>query len=158
MRKIIFLLLILTAGYIGFQKFFRNPRIKAEELEEVMIYDDYGKERKVTFLAEIADDPFERQKGLMYRQNLTKDHGMLFVFKRGGRYPMWMKNTPISLDMIFIDSSHRVVELVENTQPNSEHSYGGTKRCNYVLEVSSGSIEKYGITEGNVVKGLSKAR
>ncbi len=156
MRKILVILLILAAGYIGFQKFFRNPKIVAGDLAEVMVYGDYGQERKVTFLMEVADDPFERQKGLMYRKSLPKDHGMLFIFKREGRYPMTMKNTFIPLDIIFVGSSHRIVELVENAEPQSDGPYGGSQRCNFVLEVNAGSIEKYGIKVGNVVKGLSK--
>lgn len=156
MRKIVVILLIVASGYIGYQKFFRNPKIVAGDLAEVMVYGDYGKERKVTFLMEVADDPFERQKGLMYRESLPKDHGMLFVFKRGGRYPMTMKNTYIPLDMIFVDSSHRIVELVENAEPQTESAYGGNKRCSFALEINAGSIKKYDIKVGNVVKGLSK--
>lgn len=158
MRKILAVILIVAAGYIGFQKFVRNPEIEAGNLEEVMIYDDYGEKNKVTFLVEIADDPFERQKGLMYREKLLKDHGMLFVFKRSGNYSMWMKNTSIPLDMIFINSSHQVVELIENATPNTEIEYGGTELSSFVLEVNAGSIKKYGINVGNVVKGLSKGR
>lgn len=156
MRKIVIILLIIGAGYIGYQKFFRKPTIKAENLAEVIIYGDYGKDKKVTFLMEIADDPFERQKGLMYRESLAKDKGMLFVFKRSGRYPMTMKNTYIPLDMIYIDSSHRIVEIVKNAEPETDGPYGGNKRASYVMEVKAGSIEKYGIKVGNVVKGLSK--
>lgn len=156
MRKIVFILLIAVAGYIGYQKFFRNPKIEAGNLEEVMIYDNYGKEKKATFLVEVADDPFERQKGLMYRDNLPRDQGMLFVFPRGGRYPMTMENTYIPLDMIFIDSSHRIVEIYETARPKTQGPYGGKTRCSYALELNAGSIEKYDIKKGNVVKGLSK--
>lgn len=156
MRKIVIILLVATAVYLGYQKFFRNPKIEAGNLEEVIVYDNYGDEKKVIFLMEIADDPFERQKGLMYRENLPEDQGMLFVFKRGGRYPMTMKNTYIPLDMIFVDSSHRIVELVRNAQPQTDGPYGGNRRCSYALEVNAGSIEKYDIKVGNVIKGLTK--
>lgn len=156
MRKIVIILLVVSTAYLAYQKFFRNPKIEAGNLSEVIVYDDYGKEKKVTFLVEIADDPFERQKGLMYRESLPRDQGMLFVFARDGRYPMTMNNTYIPLDMIFIDSSHHVVELVENTEPKTDGPYGGDRMSSYALEVNAGSIEKYDINIGNVVKGLSR--
>ncbi len=155
-RNILVILLIIAALYIGYEKILRNPSIRPADLEKIYIYDELGRDIKAEFEAEIADSPYSRQRGLMFRETLSEDNGMLFVFKREGRYPMWMKNTYIPLDMIFINSSRQVVELVENTEPESETSYGGSSRSSYVLEVNAGTIEKYDINIGDVVKGISK--
>src|SRR3546814_11942407 len=72
------------------------------------------------FQVEIADDDAERSQGLMYRRELAPDHGMLFVFDRPIMIAMWMTNTPLPLDLLFISSNGKVVDMHERAVPFSD--------------------------------------
>ena len=69
------------------------------------------------FQVELARTESERDQGLMYRKELDKNKGMLFIFDKEGIYPFWMKNTLIPLDMIWIDSNNKIVFIAQNVQP-----------------------------------------
>lgn len=103
------------------------------------------------FTVEIARTDQERATGLMYRKELPEGRGMLFDFSPEQNVSMWMKNTFISLDMIFIDREGRILRIAENTEPQSEKiiSSGGPARA--VLEVIAGTARKYGIQPGDKV-------
>lgn len=104
------------------------------------------------FNVEIVDTPQTRQQGLMYRERLGADEGMLFIFDSTGRYPFWMKNTLIYLDMIWIDSKNKVVAIHRYAEPCTAdpcRSYDPEAEALYVLEISGGiSVEK-GINIGD---------
>ena len=111
------------------------------------------------FSVEIAKTDEERATGLMYRKELADGRGMLFDFTPEQQISMWMKNTFISLDMIFIGGDGRVLRIAENTEPQSTRiiSSGGPARG--VLEVIAGSARKFGIAPGDqVVHPLFKKR
>ncbi|MFO1111111.1 MAG: DUF192 domain-containing protein [Bradyrhizobium sp.] len=103
------------------------------------------------FSVEMATTEDEKQKGLMYRRELADGKGMLFDFSPEQQISMWMKNTYISLDMIFIRADGRVLRIAENTEPESTKiiSSGGLARG--VLEVPAGTAQKYGIAPGDRV-------
>ena len=103
------------------------------------------------FAVEMATTDDEKQKGLMYRRELADGKGMLFDFSPEQQISMWMKNTYISLDMIFIRADGRVLRIAENTEPESTAiiSSGGLARG--VLEVPAGTAQKYGIAPGDRV-------
>ncbi|HKU04562.1 MAG TPA: DUF192 domain-containing protein [Bradyrhizobium sp.] len=103
------------------------------------------------FSVEMATTEDEKQKGLMYRRELADGKGMLFDFSPEQQISMWMKNTYISLDMIFIRADGRVLRIAENTEPESTKiiSSGGLARG--VLEVPAGTARKYGIAPGDRV-------
>lgn len=103
------------------------------------------------FTVELAKTDQERATGLMYRKELPEGRGMLFDFSPEQTISMWMKNTYISLDMIFIRSDGRILRIAENTEPLSEKiiSSGGPARA--VLEVIAGTARKYGIAPGDRV-------
>lgn len=104
---------------------------------------------------EIADNPFEQSKGLMYRNNLDWNSGMLFVFDNERVQSFWMKNTLIPLDMIFIDKNHRIVDIKENTQPckiQNCPSYISKQPAKYVLEVNAGYAKENYINIGDTLK------
>ncbi|MBU2650604.1 MAG: DUF192 domain-containing protein [Bacteroidetes bacterium] len=97
----------------------------------------------------IADDPYERSKGLMYRHSLPDTVGMFFIYERQEILNFWMKNTPISLDIIFLDRDYRVVSIAEHTHPFSEDMIPSIKPARFALEVNAGFAEKHGIKPGD---------
>jgi uncharacterized membrane protein (UPF0127 family) len=109
--------------------------------------------REHVFQVEIADTPDERARGLMHRQELADDHGMLFVYPRSERIAMWMRNTPIPLDMLFIDRTGRVTQVHERAVPFSEATIASRRRVKYVLEVPGGTAERLGLEPGDQVGG-----
>ena len=103
------------------------------------------------FAVELAVTDEERARGLMYRRSVPEFYGMLFDFKRDQEVTMWMKNTYVSLDMIFIQSNGRIRRIAENTETESEKIIpsGGPVRA--VLEVAAGTARKLGIEPGDRV-------
>ena len=103
------------------------------------------------FSVEMATTEEEKQTGLMYRKELADGKGMLFDFNPEQEVSMWMKNTYVSLDMIFIRADGRILRIAENTEPLSTKiiSSGGPARA--VLEVVAGTAQKYGIRPGDRV-------
>jgi uncharacterized membrane protein (UPF0127 family) len=103
------------------------------------------------FSVEVATTEQEKQTGLMYRKELADGKGMLFDFNPEQEISMWMKNTYVSLDMIFIRADGRILRIAENTEPESTAiiSSGGLARG--VLEVAAGTARKYGIAPGDRV-------
>jgi uncharacterized protein len=104
-----------------------------------------------TFAVEMAVTPEDQAKGLMFRRELPEGQGMLFDFQREQPTTFWMKNTYVSLDMIFIRADGRILRIAENTVPLSEALVpsGGPVRA--VLEVVAGTAKKLGIAPGDRV-------
>jgi uncharacterized protein len=100
---------------------------------------------------EIADNEEERMRGLMYRQSLPENAGMLFIFTNDEDRSFWMKNTFISLDIIYINSKKEIVSIQKYTQPKSTYSIPSEKPAMYVLEVNAGFTDKYGINPGDKI-------
>lgn len=107
---------------------------------------------KATFSVEVADTPEKRRWGLMYRQELGDDEGMLFVFPDERDQSFWMKNTPLSLDMIFMDGRRRVVGIIHDTVPFSTRSVSVGVASRYVLEVRAGVARRNRIAVGDVAR------
>jgi uncharacterized membrane protein (UPF0127 family) len=103
------------------------------------------------FSVELAVTDEERQKGLMYRRSMPEMYGMLFDFKRDQEVAMWMKNTYVSLDMIFIQSDGRIRTIAENTETESEKIIPSRGPVRAVLEVAAGTARKLGIQPGDRV-------
>lgn len=114
-----------------------------------------GEPVPVVVNVEIADTEEERAQGLMYRESLENYSGMLFVFEEEANNAFWMKNTSISLDLIFVDSGKKIVDVIENAQPCTEGHICPTLRPQvkymYCLEVNGGFVEENRIGEGNSV-------
>jgi uncharacterized membrane protein (UPF0127 family) len=106
----------------------------------------------VTVTVEIADTPEARSHGLMYRNDLAADAGMLFIFPVASEQRFWMKNTPLPLDMVFIGSDHRIAGIVADTHPFSTAPLGVSAPSQYVLEVHAGFCAKHGIAAGDRVE------
>jgi hypothetical protein len=103
------------------------------------------------FEVELAVSDEERSKGLMFRKELPEGRGMLFDFKREQVVAMWMKNTYVSLDMIFIRGDGTVVHIAERTKPLSEALISSRFPVRGVLEVVGGTASRLGIRPGDKV-------
>jgi uncharacterized membrane protein (UPF0127 family) len=103
------------------------------------------------FSVEIATTEQEKQTGLMYRKELADGKGMLFDFNPEQEVSMWMKNTYVSLDMIFIRADGRILRVAENTEPLSTKIVSSRGPARAVLEVVAGTAQKYGIRAGDRV-------
>ncbi|QAU47200.1 DUF192 domain-containing protein [Bradyrhizobium guangzhouense] len=103
------------------------------------------------FSVEMATTDEEKQTGLMYRKELADGKGMLFDFNPEQEVSMWMKNTYVSLDMIFIRADGRILRIAENTEPLSTRIISSKGPARAVLEVVAGTAQKYGIRVGDRV-------
>ena len=103
------------------------------------------------FSVEMATTEEEKTTGLMYRKELADGKGMLFDFKPEQEVSMWMKNTYVSLDMIFIRADGRILRIAENTEPLSTKIISSQGPARAVLEVVAGTAQKYGIRPGDRV-------
>ncbi len=103
------------------------------------------------FSVEMATTDKERETGLMYRKELPDGKGMLFDFSPEQQISMWMKNTFIPLDMIFIRADGRILRIAENTEPHSLAIISSGGLAKGVLEVIAGTAQKYGIAPGDRV-------
>ena len=128
--KIIFLFLSLSL-YAGN---FKNIKI-------VPKYDS------INFEAEVSDSKKKRAKGLMYRKSLKKNKGMLFVYNKEEDVHIWMKNTYINLDIIFISKNKIIIDFKKNAKKLSTTII--SSKAKYVLEINSGLINKYKINIGD---------
>lgn len=110
-----------------------------------------------TIYAETAIEYQEMLRGLMFRESLANDHGMLFFHNKVGRYSYWMFQVKIPLDIIWMDHSKTVVEVLANVPPcpsaksNECPQHGGTKDAQFVLELAGGMAAKYGVTVGSKI-------
>jgi uncharacterized membrane protein (UPF0127 family) len=103
------------------------------------------------FSVEMATTEEEKTTGLMYRKELADGKGMLFDFTPEQEVSMWMKNTYIPLDMIFIRADGRILRIAENTEPLSTRIIPSGGLAKGVLEVIAGTAQKYGIAPGDRV-------
>lgn len=104
--------------------------------------------KAVSITIEVADTPEARIKGLMERWFLPEFHGMLFIFDRSEVQRFWMHNTPLSLDMIFVDENRRILNIAESTTPLTKQTYSSRGPARYVVEVRAGFSKRHGIDEG----------
>lgn len=103
------------------------------------------------FMIEIARTDGERDKGLMFRAAMPDDHGMLFVFPRAQRLRFWMKDTPLALDILFIDDGGRVGAIRRGT-PWSPSIIDSGRPARYVLELKAGTAAMEGIRAGDRIE------
>lgn len=106
--------------------------------------------------AEVMMNPVDMQRGMMYRDSLPPDRGMLFIHTQPGLFSYWMYNVKIPLDIIWMDANGRVVEIVPQAPPCTTRAsecphYGGTKQSQYVLELAGGEASRNGIQVGSIV-------
>jgi uncharacterized membrane protein (UPF0127 family) len=108
--------------------------------------------------AEIMVRPEDVMRGMMFRDSLPPDRGMLFLHGEPGNYPYWMYQVEIPLDIIWMDLTGRIVEMSPNTPPCGAEkasecpNYGGTKVSSIVLEVAAGTIERHNLRVGQRIR------
>ena len=110
---------------------------------------------KSVIAVEVAADDEMRAQGLMYRDHLADDRGMIFLFPQAGEYPFWMKNTLIPLDMIWSDANHRIVHIAHDVPPCKADpcpNYPPHAEASSVLELAAGVAAKHHLAEGDTLK------
>jgi uncharacterized protein len=125
-----------------------GPTARAASIQSLEIVTKSGVQ---VFSVEMATTEEEKTTGLMYRKELADGKGMLFDFSPEQQVSMWMKNTFISLDMIFIRADGRILRIAENTEPQSTKIISSGGLAKGVLEVIAGTAKKYGIEPGDRV-------
>ena len=107
--------------------------------------------------AEAEIDPTDMQKGMMFRDSLARGRGMLFIHQTPGLNPYWMYQVRIPLDIIWMDSSHRIVEISADTPPCQTKAslcpnYGGHQTAQFVLELGGGEARRFGLSVGQALQ------
>lgn len=112
---------------------------------------------------EIAQTPEERRRGLMFRELTDEQQGMLFIYDGAQPRAFWMRNTPTSLDIIFVGSDRRIVNIATRTRPYSDQTYRSSGPAQFVVEVRAGFAQRQSIGPGTRIEwkalsGLDKIR
>ena len=102
-----------------------------------------------TIDVEFAKNEMERSLGLMYRSSMDEHQGMWFIFPEEAPRSFYMRNTEISLDIIYLDKDKKVVSIAKNARPYDETSLPSEKPAMYVLEINGGLADKWGIDKGD---------
>ncbi|HXQ40157.1 MAG TPA: DUF192 domain-containing protein [Candidatus Udaeobacter sp.] len=124
----------------------------ASQAEDLDIVTSQGPQH---FSVELATTEAERELGLMYRQNLAADAGMLFIYPGEQEVAFWMKNTLIPLDMLFIGADGRIRRIEERAIPLNETPISSIYPVKAVLEVNGGTVERLGIHAGDLVRNAA---
>ena len=132
--------------YLTFSFFLISFYTFSNEKIEVSIYN-----KNITFNVEVAKTIEERRTGLMYRKKLLNNEGMLFIFPREKIIQLWMKNTYIPLDVIFISENKVIVDIKKNMEKLSETIVKSKVKSRYALEFNAGLINKLDIEIGDKV-------
>lgn len=105
--------------------------------------------------AEVAATDPQRQQGLMFREKMANNHGMVFVFDQSNPQCMWMKNTPLPLSVAFLDADGKIINI-EDMQPKTLESHCSTKPAKYALEMNLGWFKQKNVKPGSAIGGLPK--
>lgn len=150
-------ILLVVLFYKGGQKDLSDEGYEKDIARQLGL--NFDKEGELAFLSEngdtlaaidieIADDNAERRIGLMFRESMKENQGMLFIFPDEAIRSFWMRNTYMSLDMIFVNRNDEIVTIQKNTVPLTENSYFSTRPAVYVIEVNAGFADRHGIKVG----------
>ena len=171
LKYTILFLILITAGYYIYVAYFKGYEkeqdytLSTDRTEQFKNIQEpqFKKEGELQFLKkdgsliekidiEVADNEPERRQGLMYRRTMDENRGMLFIFPQEELQDFWMKNTIMSLDIIYVNKNKEIVKIHKNTIPFSEASVPSIKPAIYVVEVNAGHTDKLGIKEGDRIE------
>lgn len=110
------------------------------------------------FTVELAISEDQREYGLMFRKAMPEDHGMLFVFEKARNVMMWMENTPLPLDMLFLSAGGTITHIQENAVPYSKAIINSGGPVKYVIELNGGVARKLGLSVGDKVSSATIAK
>lgn len=108
-----------------------------------------------TFSVEVADTPDKQQLGLMFRDHMPRDHGMLFIFPNESLRSFWMKNTRIPLDIIYFDADYRLVSVARGARPcrtTQCRGYPSAGPAKFVLELNAGLADELRLEPGDIME------
>lgn len=136
-------LIYIFALYLLFKKMY----------DVILNYKEYYSSNKLRLNLVKANNNQKRNKGLMFRRKPLKDNeGMLFIYSKPQIIKMWMKNTYIPLDVLFLDDKLKVIEIKQGLKPHDiKTNYSSTEKCKYAIEVNEGSVRKNKIKVGTVI-------
>lgn len=143
-RRFLWALALLLAAAPGLA-----VALESFESDEIVIETEAGKRH--TFLVELATTPAQQAQGLMFRKSMPAERGMLFIYSPPRRTAMWMMNTFIPLDMLFIAADGRIVKIAERTVPHSRATVSSEEVVLAVLELNAGTASRLGIAPGDRV-------
>lgn len=138
----------LATLVIGFSVF-AQPLLALCADDKLTVSGDFG---QATFSIDVADDPQERAKGLMFVEDMPMLTGMLFVYARPQSVSFWMKNTLIPLDMLFASPEGEILRIHENAVPGDLTPIPGGDGVQMVFEINGGLSQRLGIAEGDVLQ------
>lgn len=139
---------ISVSAFLGFSTLSWSQGLLTFEKSKLKIRTLKGEN---SFEVELAVTERQHSQGLMYRRSMAANAGMLFDYGSMRHIRMWMKNTYLPLDMIFIDSKGKIINIVERTIPHSLSVISSRGRVRAVLELNSGTASRLGIIEGDRV-------
>ena len=126
-----------------------EARAEVLEKQPLTFLSSAGKHR---ITVEVADTDQERSTGLMFRRSIGDEEGMIFIYPQDEPISMWMKNTYISLDMIFVRSDGTIQRIASDTEPFSEQTISSGANVRAVIEMKAGSAKRLGIKPGDKVE------
>ena len=129
-----------------------SAQVKLQSFERDTLAIETGGGERYRFEVELARTDAQHAQGLMYRRSLAEDAGMLFLYRGAGTVSMWMKNTKIPLDMMFIAPDGHIVDIAERTVPYSLETVSSRRAASAVLEVNGGTVARLGIQTGDRVR------
>jgi uncharacterized protein len=153
-------LALFGIGYVA-RPFLNKSNAKNSTVEQTTTAPAFVKEGEVRFIqdgktlqkidVEIAQNDQELQKGLMFRPFMPDSVGMLFIFEQSEPQGFWMRNTMISLDIIYVNEQKQIVSIQKNATPYSEQTLPSLGDARYVVEVNGGYCNKHGIKAGDTI-------
>lgn len=126
-----------------------EPNFKYEG--DLSFFDQSSSQEIKKIRIEVAENEQEVQQGLMYRKSMPDSIGMLFIFDRMEPQNFWMKNTLVSLDIIYVDNKNQIVTISPKNEPLSTKEIPSIRPAQYVVEVVGGFCEQFGVKEGDFV-------
>lgn len=143
-------LVALSALVLGLGACERGPRAAVAGSELPVEWLVVGNHR---VSAEIAVHPEERNRGLMFRESLPEDHGMLFVFPEETVLRFWMRNTPLPLSIAYADAGGTIVRIAD-LEPHDERAVSSVRPARYALEMTRGWFAEHGVYPGDRITGI----